>query len=108
MEGHEGKHRNPDIVVTSGARVSIELVNSDPDAAQGLVITASGASAVSGNVRPARSVMRCWFAVLCRRPRAGPDGPSGTPEQMSQSACRTSAFRIILILIRVSVTLSTC
>jgi rusticyanin len=34
---------NPDIVVTSGARVSIELVNSDPDTAQGLVITASDA-----------------------------------------------------------------
>jgi rusticyanin len=34
---------NPDIVVASGARVSIELVNSDPDTAQGLVITPSGA-----------------------------------------------------------------
>jgi rusticyanin len=35
---------NPTIVVASGARVSIELVNADPDTAHGLVVTASGSS----------------------------------------------------------------
>lgn len=34
---------NPAIAVPAGARVSIQLVNADPDTAHGLVITASGA-----------------------------------------------------------------
>jgi hypothetical protein len=34
---------DPAIVVKAGARVSIELINSDPDTAHGLVITASQA-----------------------------------------------------------------
>jgi hypothetical protein len=34
---------NPVVVVKVDARVSIEVVNADPDTAQGLVITASGA-----------------------------------------------------------------
>jgi rusticyanin len=34
---------NPDITVKAGARVSIEVINADPETAQGLVITASGA-----------------------------------------------------------------
>jgi len=35
---------NPKLVVPRGARVSIELINADPDTAHGLVITASGAA----------------------------------------------------------------
>jgi rusticyanin len=35
---------NPAIVVTAGARVSIEIINSDADTAHGLVVTASQAS----------------------------------------------------------------
>jgi rusticyanin len=34
---------NPAIVVKTGTRVSVEVINSDPDTAHGLVVTASGA-----------------------------------------------------------------
>jgi FtsP/CotA-like multicopper oxidase with cupredoxin domain len=34
---------DPAVVVKAGARVSIQVINADPDTAQGLVITASGA-----------------------------------------------------------------
>jgi len=46
---------NPAIVVTAGARVSIEVVNADPDTAHGLVVTAS----------PARS---SWMPMMTARP----------------------------------------
>jgi uncharacterized cupredoxin-like copper-binding protein len=35
---------NPDIFVTAGARVTIQVINADPDTAHGLVVTASSAT----------------------------------------------------------------
>jgi rusticyanin len=55
---------NPTIVVTSGARVSIELVNADPDTAHGLVVTASGSSSSRMpmmTAKPAFSGSAMWF-----------------------------------------------
>jgi rusticyanin len=46
---------NPAIIVKSGARVSIEIINADPDTAHGLVITAS---------RPSAS----WMPMMTDRP----------------------------------------
>jgi hypothetical protein len=46
---------NPTIVVKAGARVSIEVINADPDTAHGLVVTASGATS-------------SWMPMLAARP----------------------------------------
>lgn len=55
---------NPQIVVPAGARVSIEVINADPDTAHGLVIT--GSDAVSSpmpmmTARPAFTGSALWF-----------------------------------------------
>lgn len=55
---------NPAIVVKAGTRVSIEVINADPDTAHGLVITASGANSswmpmMTG--RPAFAGSALWF-----------------------------------------------
>jgi rusticyanin len=55
---------NPDIVVKTGARVSIEVVNADPDTAHGLVITAAStgySSMPMMNARPAFPGAALWF-----------------------------------------------
>jgi rusticyanin len=46
---------NPTIVVKAGARVSIEVINADPDTAHGLVVTTSGAAS-------------SWMPMLAARP----------------------------------------
>jgi rusticyanin len=55
---------NPTIVVTSGARVSVELVNADPDTAHGLVVTAAGSSSSRMpmmTAKPTFSGSALWF-----------------------------------------------
>jgi rusticyanin len=56
---------NPQIVVPAGARVSIRLVNADPDTAHGLVITGSDAASSSPmpmmTARPAFTGSALWF-----------------------------------------------
>jgi rusticyanin len=55
---------NPRIIVPAGARVTIQLVNADPDTAHGLVITASGAAGSwmpMMTVRPAFTGAALWF-----------------------------------------------
>jgi rusticyanin len=55
---------NPRIVVPAGARVSIQLINADPGAAHGLVITASNAAASwmpMVTARPAFTGSALWF-----------------------------------------------
>jgi rusticyanin len=55
---------NPTIIVPAGARVTIQLVNADPDTAHGLVVTASGASASwmpMMTARPAFGGSALWF-----------------------------------------------
>jgi rusticyanin len=55
---------NPRIIVPAGARVSIELINADPDTAHGLVITAGDASASwmpMMTARPAFTGSALWF-----------------------------------------------
>jgi rusticyanin len=55
---------NPRIVVPAGARVSIQLINADPDTAHGLVITASDASTSwmpMMTARPAFTGSALWF-----------------------------------------------
>jgi rusticyanin len=55
---------NPRIVVPAGARVSIQLVNADPDTAHGLVITAAGAAGSwmpMMTARPAFAGSALWF-----------------------------------------------
>jgi uncharacterized cupredoxin-like copper-binding protein len=46
---------NPVIVVKTGARVSIQVINADPDTAHGLVVSASGATS-------------SWMPMLTARP----------------------------------------
>jgi rusticyanin len=55
---------NPAITVTTGARVSVEVVNADPDTAHGLVITAAGAASSwmpMMTVAPAFGGSAAWF-----------------------------------------------
>jgi hypothetical protein len=55
---------NPAIVVNAGAHVSVQLVNADPGAAQGLVITAAGAGHSSMpmmTAHPAFAGAAVWF-----------------------------------------------
>ena len=54
---------NPAIVVPAGARVSIEVINADPDTAHGLVITASTAATWMPmmTARPAFPGSALWF-----------------------------------------------
>jgi FtsP/CotA-like multicopper oxidase with cupredoxin domain len=54
---------NPAIVVPAGARVSIQIINADPDTAHGLVITASNASSPMPMMtdRPAFTGSALWF-----------------------------------------------
>jgi len=54
---------NPAIVVPAGARVSIEVINADPDTAHGLVITASTAATWMPMMtqRPAFTGSTLWF-----------------------------------------------
>jgi rusticyanin len=55
---------DPAIVVNAGAHVSIDLINADPGAAQGLVITAAGAGSSSMpmmSARPAFAGAAVWF-----------------------------------------------
>jgi hypothetical protein len=55
---------NPDIVVNPGAHVSIQVINADPDTAQGLVITTSDAAASRmpmTTARPAFPGSALWF-----------------------------------------------
>jgi rusticyanin len=55
---------NPRIIVPAGARVSIQLVNADPDTAHGLVITATGAAGSwmpMMTARPAFADSALWF-----------------------------------------------
>jgi rusticyanin len=55
---------NPTIAVHSGARVSIEVVNADPDTAHGLVITATGSTSSlmpMMTAAPAFSGSAVWF-----------------------------------------------
>jgi rusticyanin len=55
---------NPTITVKSGARITIEVVNADSDAAQGLVVTASGSASSEMPMMsavPAFSGSAVWF-----------------------------------------------
>jgi rusticyanin len=55
---------NPRIVVPAGARVSIQLINADPDTAHGLVVTAGDATGSwmpMMTVRPAFTGSALWF-----------------------------------------------
>jgi hypothetical protein len=59
---------NPTIVVKAGARVSIEVINADPDTAHGLVVTASGATS-------------SWIPMLAARPAFTGPRPRARPER---------------------------
>jgi rusticyanin len=55
---------NPRIIVPAGARVTVQLVNADPDTAHGLVVTGSGGSASwmpMMSARPAFDGSALWF-----------------------------------------------
>jgi rusticyanin len=55
---------NPRIIVPAGAQVAIQVINADPDAAHGLVITASQAAATwmpMMTARPAFTGSALWF-----------------------------------------------
>ena len=55
---------NPRVVIPAGARVSIQLVNADPDTAHGLVIAATGAAGSPMpmmTARPAFAGSALWF-----------------------------------------------
>jgi rusticyanin len=55
---------NPRIVVPAGARVTIQLINADPDAAHGLIITAADATTTwmpMMTARPAFAGSALWF-----------------------------------------------
>jgi len=55
---------NPTIIVPEGARVSIELVNADPDTAHGLVVASTGSSSSwmpMMTARPAFAGSALWF-----------------------------------------------
>ena len=55
---------NPKITVLAGARVSVQVVNADPDTAHGLVVTASGAGSSwmpMMTARPAFPGAALWF-----------------------------------------------
>jgi rusticyanin len=55
---------NPRIIVPAGARVTIQVVNADPDTAHGLVITANGATSSWMPMmtdRPAFNGSALWF-----------------------------------------------
>jgi rusticyanin len=54
---------NPQIVVPAGAKVSIQVINADPDTAHGLVITGGGASSYMPmmTARPAFPGSALWF-----------------------------------------------
>ena len=55
---------NPRVIVPAGARVSIQLVNADPDTAHGLVVTAEGAAGSRMpmmTARPAFAGSALWF-----------------------------------------------
>jgi rusticyanin len=55
---------NPHIVVTPGARVSIQVINADPDTAHGLIVTASDARSSwmpMMTARPAVTGSALWF-----------------------------------------------
>lgn len=55
---------NPTLVVPAGGRVSIEVVNADPDTAHGLVITASTdirSPMPMMSARPAFAGSQLWF-----------------------------------------------
>jgi FtsP/CotA-like multicopper oxidase with cupredoxin domain len=55
---------NPTVVVKPGTRVSIEVINADPDTAHGLVVTASGAGSSwmpMLTARPAFAGSAVWF-----------------------------------------------
>ena len=55
---------NPAIVVKPGARVSIQVINADPDTAHGLVVTASEATSSwmpMMTARPAFPGSALWF-----------------------------------------------
>jgi FtsP/CotA-like multicopper oxidase with cupredoxin domain len=52
---------NPKIIVPSGARVRIQVINADPDAAHGLVITASGTPSSMPASRTAFTGSALWF-----------------------------------------------
>jgi plastocyanin len=56
---------NPDIVLSPGSHVSIQVINADPDTAHGLVITASASSSSSWmpmmTARPAFPGSALWF-----------------------------------------------
>jgi rusticyanin len=63
---------NPKIIVPVGARVSIEVINADPDTSHGLVITASqdrSSSMPMMTARPAFTGSALWF--LCDPTAAG-------------------------------------
>jgi len=62
---------NPRIVVPAGARVTIQLINADPDTAHGLVITAGDASASRMpmmTARPAFTGSALWFLATPHQP----------------------------------------
>ena len=55
---------NPHVIVPAGARVSIQLVNADPDTAHGLVVTSAGAAGSwmpMMTARPAFAGSALWF-----------------------------------------------
>ena len=55
---------NPRVIVPAGARVSIQLVNADPDTAHGLIVTSAGAAGSwmpMMTARPAFAGSALWF-----------------------------------------------
>ena len=68
---------NPAIIVPAGARVSIQVINADPGAAHGLVITAGNAAATwmpMMTAQPAFTGAALWFL-------GNPTPPGCTPER---------------------------
>ena len=62
---------NPRIVVPAGARVTIQLINADPDAAHGLIITAADATTTwmpMMTARPAFTGSALWFLATPHQP----------------------------------------
>ncbi len=83
----------PTLVVPAGAKVSIELVNADPDVAHGLVVTAAGSGTSSWmpmmTASPAFSVSALWFLSEATTAGMHEASRSGTPVRRgSARRCR--------------------
>ena len=85
---------NPTIIVPAGARVSVQVINADPDTAHGLVITASGGRPSwmpMMTSRPAFTSSALWFLGTPPPPGCTPEpSPLRPPRQAPTTTCAQS------------------